>query len=320
MKYYLGVDLGGTNIAAGVVSESFEIIAQVSRPTKMARSFEEIAADMAASAREAAENAGLGLDAFTSVGIGAPGPVDPDTGRLAFATNLGWKNAPLTEEFKKHVDKPVYLANDADCAAFGEYRAGDANKYPSVLFITLGTGVGGGMIMDGGRIFSGASGRGFEPGHTTLVLDGARCGCGGRGCIEAYASVTALIRETIEVMAVYRNSLMYEICGGEFSRVSGRTAFLAAKRGDEAGRLVVDSYARYLGAAIGSLVNSLRPHAVLVGGGISNEGEYLLGPVREIMRQTVYSADTIPAPMLMKATLGNAAGIIGAALLETQSL
>ncbi len=320
MKYYLGIDLGGTNIAAGVVNEEFNIVAQVSRPTEKARPFGEIVADMADAAREAAQNAGLDMDAFSSVGIGAPGPVDPDTGRLAFVTNLGWKNAPLVDEFKKHIAGPAYLANDADCAAFGEYRAGDAKKYPSVLFITLGTGVGGGMILDGGRIFSGASGRGFEPGHATLVLDGARCGCGGRGCIEAYASVTALIRETIEVMAADPRSLRHEMCGGEFSRVSGRTSFEAAKQGDAAGQIVVDNYIRYLGASISSLVNSLRPHAVLIGGGICNEGEYLLGPVREIMKKTLYSADTIPPPVLMKATLGNAAGIIGAALLETQAL
>jgi glucokinase len=251
------------------------------------------------------------------VGIGAPGAVDPVTDLLTYAPNLDWKNVPLAYEFKKHIDLPVHIANDADCAALGEYSAGAAGEYQSVLFITLGTGVGGGLII-GGRIFMGASGYGFEPGHTTLVLGGVRCGCGREGCIEAYASVTALIRQTIQAMALYPQSLMYSICGGEFSRVSGRTAFEAAKQGDRAGRQVVEQYAYYVGAGISSLVTSLRPHAVLVGGGISNEGDYLLEPVRSAVAETIYAKDTVPMPVILKASLGNAAGIIGAALLESQ--
>lgn len=317
MKHYIGIDLGGTNIAAGVVNEKCEIIAQHSIPTKKTRPFEEIVADMALAAREVAEQAGLGLKDMSSVGIGAPSAVDPMTKLLTYAPNLGWKNVPLSYEFKKHIDLPVFVANDADCAALGEFSAGAAGEYPSVLFITLGTGFGGGLVING-QIFTGASCYGFEPGHTTLVLGGVRCGCGREGCIESYASVTALIRQTIQAMALYPQSLMYEICGGKFENVSGRTAFDAAKQGDEAGKLVVAQYAYYVGVGISSLVTSLRPHAVLVGGGISNEGDYLLDPVRKAVADTIYASETVPMPVILKASLGNSAGIIGAALLETQ--
>jgi glucokinase len=300
-----------------VVNERYEIVAHHSIPTYKTRPFEEIVADMAKAARAVAEKAGLGLAEISSVGIGAPSAVDPVTKLLTLAPNLGWKNVPLAYEFKKHIDLPVYVANDADCAALGEFSAGAAGEYPTVLFITLGTGVGGGLIING-QIFTGASGYGFEPGHTTLVLGGVRCGCGREGCIEAYASVTALIRQTIQAMAVYPHSLMYELCGGEFSRVSGRTAFDAAKQGDPAGQMVVERYAWYVGVGISSLVTALRPHAVLVGGGISNEGDYLLDPVRHAVSETIYAKETVPMPVILKASLGNSAGIIGAALLETQ--
>lgn len=315
MKYYVGLDLGGTNIAAGVVDENYNIIASHSIPTLKHRSFEEIVKDMAVAARDVIAKAELSLGDFTSIGIGAPS-VNPRT-KLVYANNLDWNARPLIEEFKKHIDKPVFLANDADCAAFGEALAGIAKDYQSVLLITLGTGVGGGLIMDD-RIFTGGSGDGFEPGHMTLVLDGFPCTCGRAGCFESYASVTGLIRETIEAIAAYPYTLMREICGDDLSKVSGRTAFEAAKRGDEAGQRVVDRYIYYIGAGISSLVTMLRPHAVLIGGGISNEGEYLLEPIRKIVNETIYAKDSADPPAILKASLGNSAGIIGAAFLETQ--
>lgn len=317
MKYYVGLDLGGTNIAAGVVDEKYNIVADHSLPTLKHRTFEEIVEDMARAVREVAKIANLTLDDFTSIGIGAPSSVNPTTKRLAFANNLRWKNVPLIEEFRKHIDKPVFLANDADCAALGEAVAGVAKDYGSILLITLGTGVGGGLIMND-QIFNGADGNGFEPGHTTLILGGVPCTCGRLGCFESYASITGLIRETIEAIALNPTSLMREICGNDFCKVSGRTAFEAAKRGDAAGLAVVEKYAYYVGSGISSLVAALRPHAVLIGGGISNEGDYLLDPVRKVVAETVYSKDTVKPPEIIKASLGNSAGIIGAAFLETQ--
>lgn len=317
MKYYVGLDLGGTNIATGVVDENYNIVASHSMPTLRLRGFEEIVADMALAVTEVIEKAGLTFDDFTSIGIGAPSSINPKTKRLAFANNLRWKDVPLIEEFQKHIYKPVRLANDADCAALGEAIAGVARDYESILMITLGTGVGGGLIMNN-QIFSGADGNGFEPGHTTLVLDGVPCSCSRMGCFEAYASVTALIRETIEEIAINPTTLMREICENDFRKVSGRTAFLAAKQGDEAGMRVVEKYVYYIGCGISSLVAALRPHVVLIGGGISNEGDYLLDPIRKVVGEYTYSKDTVKTPEIIKASLGNSAGIIGAAFLETQ--
>lgn len=313
----MGLDLGGTNIATGIVDENYNIIASHSLPTYRHRSFEEIVADMARAVRETADIAGLGLDDFPCIGLGVPSSIDPETKRPTFANNLGWKNVPLIEEFRKYIDKPVYLANDADCAALGEALAGVAKKFKSVLFITLGTGVGGGLIMND-QIFTGADGHGFEPGHMTILIDGFVCTCGRKGCFESYASVTGLIRETIEAIGAYPRTLMREICGDDIGKINGRTAFDAAKQGDEAGKRVVEKYIYYLGVGISSMVTALRPNAVLIGGGISNEGEYLLGPLREIIKDTLYAKETVPPPEIMKATLGNSAGIIGAAFLETQ--
>lgn len=317
MKYYAGIDLGGTNIAVGVVDENHNILATHSLPTLRHRPFEEIVADMALAVREAADKAGISVDEFTSVGIGAPSSVHPKTKNLTYSNNLGWRNVPIVEEFRKHIDKPVYPANDADCAAFGEAIAGVAKEYENVMLITLGTGVGGGVITNG-KIYTGADGASCELGHITLVLNGVKCTCGRRGCFESYASVTALIRETIEMMALYPDSIMCEICDHDIRKVSGRTSFEAAKRGDTAGKKVVDNYIYYVGSGISSLVNAFRPNAVLIGGGISNEGEYLLDPLREVICDSLYGKGIIAPPMIMKAALGNAAGIIGAAFLETQ--
>lgn len=317
MKYYVGLDLGGTNIAVGVVDEKYNMLATHSIPTGKHRGFEEVVADMAQATRDVIAKAGLTTDDFTSVGIGAPSSVNPRTKRLTYSNNLGWRNVPIVEEFRKHIDKPVFPANDADCAALGEAIAGVAKDYGSCMLVTLGTGVGGGVIVNG-QIFTGADGATCELGHTTLVLDGVKCTCGRKGCFESYASVTALIRETIEMMALYPDSLMCEICGNDLRKVSGRTSFEAARRGDTAAKLVVEKYIYYVGTGISSMVNAFRPEAVIVGGGICNEGEYLLDPLREVICDSLYGKGIVAPPSIMKASLGNAAGIIGAALLETQ--
>ncbi|MEA5003355.1 MAG: ROK family protein [Christensenella sp.] len=315
MKYYLGIDLGGTNIAAGVVDENYNIVARHSIPTGAHRSFEEIVADMARAAKEVAEKAGLPLSAFTSLGVGSPSCINPKTGLLTFANNMGWRNVPIIEELKKHIDLPVLVYNDADCAALGEALAGAAKGYQNVLMITLGTGVGGGMILDG-RIFKGADGAGFEPGHTVIVYDGVMCTCGKKGCLESYGSATGLINQTKVAMQAHPQSLMHEFCGHDLSKVDGRTAFESAKQGDKAAQDVVDQYISYVAVGIGNLSTVLRPEIVIVGGGICNQKECLLDPLNEKLQDYVFGASDIGAPEAVAATLGNDAGIIGAALLE----
>jgi glucokinase len=319
VKYYMGIDLGGTNIAVGVVDEDFRLVGTHSVPTGRFRPFEEVVADMARAARDTAARCGLGLEDFGSVGVGLPSSIHPKTGRVVFANNLGWRDAPFVEEFSKHIPKPIHVANDADCAALAESLAGAGRDYPTVFMVTLGTGLGGGYVHHG-KLFLGGSGLGIEPGHITIVHGGAPCTCGSPGCLEAYASVTALIRETIEAMAADPRTLMRDICGNDISKVDGRTAFDAAAQGDGAARGVVERYIGYLATGLRSLITIFRPHAVVVGGGLCAQGETLLAPLRAKVAKYLYAADIFPPPDIVRAGLGNDAGIIGAALLETQAV
>ncbi|MDR2159120.1 MAG: ROK family protein [Treponema sp.] len=310
-KYYAGIDIGGTKIAFGIVGEDRRPLAVRSVPAGPGRPFETMVKEMADTVKTMAADIVPGR--IAGVGIGVPSTVDPKTGRVVFANNLGWRDLDLAGEFKKHWDIPVYMENDADCAALAEATEGPAAG-KNVLVITIGTGFGGGLVMNG-SIFKGGDHSGFEPGHSTLVFEGEPCTCGQRGCLEAYASVTALIRQTREKMEARRDSLMWQECGGDLARVDGRTSFNAAKKGDAAAGEVVRAYIEYVAAGIANLVTLFRPQMVIVGGGISEEGEYLLGPLRKSAESRIYGADILSMPPLVKARLGNGAGIIGAALL-----
>jgi glucokinase len=312
-KYYAGIDIGGTKIAFGIAGEDRKLLANRSILAGAGRPFEVIVKEMADTAKMVAAEAGLGSGRITSVGIGVPSTVDPETGHVVFANNLGWRDLDLTGEFRKHWDIPVYLENDADCAALAESMEGPAAG-KNVLVITLGTGFGGGLIMNG-RIFKGGDNSGFEPGHSVLVFDGERCTCGLRGCAEAYTSVTALIRQTRQKMETRRDSLMWQECGGDLEKVDGRTSFNAAKKGDAAANEVVKTYIEYVAAGVANMVTLFRPQMVIIGGGISEEGDYLLNPLRQSAGSRIYAAGILPMPPLVQARLGNKAGIIGAALL-----
>lgn len=318
MKYYVGIDLGGTNIATGIVREDQRLIQRHMVPTKAWRPFEEVVADMAAAARTVIDKAGLGLKDITAVGIGVPSSIHPDTGDVVFANNLNWVDKPLAAEFRKHFALPVSLGNDADCAALGEAMAGSAKDFDHVLMITLGTGVGGGVIINK-RLFLGGTRLGVEPGHLCLVYNGLPCNCGQRGCLEAYASAPALVRQTIEAIAHHPDTAMKRLCGGNFDEVSPRTAFDAAKLGDEVALQVVDNYISYLAAGVASLVNVFRPEVIIIGGGISNQGDALLQPLNRKLEAMVYANDIVSPPKAIGAALGNDAGIIGAAALGYKS-
>ncbi len=319
MKYYVGIDLGGTNIAAGICDETGNLLAKVSTPTLVERGFEAIAADMAMAARQSAEKAGIPWEQVSSCGIGAPGAFNTETGDIILAVNLNWENVPLGSTISKALGVPVYLGNDADCAALGEVVAGCAKDYDNALMITIGTGIGGGIIFQR-KIFRGCTNAGTEPGHIPLIMGGALCGCGQKGCFEAYASCTALIRMTKEAMAAHPESKMWEITGNDPDNASGRTAYNAAKMGDETALILVERYTRYLACGIAGLVNVYRPEIIIIGGGVSNEGDYLLNPLNEFIAEYSYGGGLIVPPKAVKATLGNDAGIIGAAMLETAIL
>ncbi len=311
---YLGIDLGGINIAAAVVDEEGHILGRSRASTP--RGAVPVAEAMASTACAAAETAGIPLEEIAALGIGAPGSIDPKEGIVKLWTNLDFQNVPLaalTAE-RMPVPMPVYLENDANAAALGEYAAGAGKGSASMAAITLGTGVGGGAVLDG-KLYTGFNYAGMEVGHMVLEHGGRLCTCGRRGCFEAYCSATALIRRTRERMEADRQSLLWELCGGDPSKVEGKTPFDAAERGDETAKAVVAEYIDYLASGITSLVNILQPEVLCVGGGIAYQGEKLLAPIRAVLDREDYARNNDRRTRLVRAALGNNAGIIGAALL-----
>lgn len=307
---YIGVDLGGTNIAVGLVDESGKIIAQDSTPTINTRSYQEIVKDMADLSIKVTESAGYKKEDIKAVGIGCPGTVDTKNGVVVYANNLKMQNAKIAEEFRKTFDVKVNLENDANAAAFGEYIATGV-KASCFIFITLGTGVGGGVILDG-KIFRGSNYAGAELGHITTMFGGEPCTCGRYGCWEAYASVTALISQTKKAMSANPKSLMHKFAQ-EYGKINGRVAFEAAKAGDAAGQAVVDQYVQYVGDGVASVINIFQPEILVIGGGISKEGSYLLDPVVQYVSVNDYNK-MMTKTQIQIAKLYNDAGIIGAAL------
>lgn len=302
---YIGIDVGGTNIAAGLVNDKGELLEKCSAPTLKERTPEEIASDMVNLANSLIQKA----DTIDGIGIGIPGTVNDKEGTIVYAVNLNMDGFNLAKHIQKSIDVPVHLANDADCAAFGEYVSYGNDRF---VFISLGTGVGGGIIIDG-KLYTGFNGMGSELGHMTIIKDGEPCGCGKRGCYEAYASVTALIRDTKRAMEKNPDSIMHDIAR-ERGKVSGRTAFDAFRRGDKAAEAVVKQYTEYVAEGIVSIENILEPEVIVIGGGISKEGDYLLKPICEYVAKNRYNKH-LKQTEIKVAKLYNDAGIVGAAML-----
>ncbi|MBQ8961555.1 MAG: ROK family protein [Ruminococcus sp.] len=313
MKYYVGIDLGGTNIVAGVVDEEYNIIAKASTKTNCPRPEKEIADDMAKMALEAVKNAGLTIDQIEWVGVGSPGIANSSTGVLEYSNNLGFKNTPLVKYIQETIDKPVFIENDANAAAYGEYVAGAAKGARNAVCITLGTGVGSGIIIDG-KIYAGSNFAGAEIGHTVIEVDGAQCSCGRKGCFEAYSSATGLIRMTKEAMAEHPDSVMSKMAQ-ERGKVTARTSFDCMRAGDKYAKDVVDKYIKYLAAGITNTINIFQPDVLCIGGGVCNEGDPLLLPMKALVEKEVYTRDSEKNCQIVIAKLGNDAGIIGAAFL-----
>ncbi len=313
MKYYVGIDLGGTNIVAGVVDEKYNIIAKASTKTNCPRPEKEIADDMAKMALEAVKNAKLTIDDIEWIGVGTPGIANSETGIIEYSNNLGFKNTPMVKYIQETINKPVYIENDANAAAYGEYVAGAAKGAKNAVCITLGTGVGGGIIIDG-KIYSGSNFAGAEIGHTVVQVDGAQCSCGRKGCFEAYSSATGLIRMSKEAMEEHPDSLMNKEAE-EKGKVTARTSFDCMRAGDKYAKAVVDKYIKYLAAGITNTINIFQPDILCIGGGVCNEGDPLLLPMKELVKQEVYTRNSAKNTEIVIAKLGNDAGIIGAAFL-----
>ena len=314
---YVGIDLGGTNIVAGVVDEDNKILAKASRKTNVPRPEDEICDDMAAVVFEALEKAGISIDEVPWIGIGTPGTVNRETGIVEFSNNLGFHNWPLEKMMEERLKKDVILENDANAAAYGEYVAGAAKGAVNAIAITLGTGVGSGIIIDG-NIYGGSNYAGAEMGHMVIVTGGKACTCGRRGCWEAYASATGLINLTKEAMQDDQSnpdSYLWKLVDGDIDAVNGRTAFDAMRAGDPLGKSVVDKYINYLACGLVNAINIFQPDTICLGGGISKEGETLLEPLRAYIKRERYSKHAKKQTKLCAAILGNDAGVIGAARL-----
>lgn len=313
---YIGIDLGGTNIAVGCVNDDGGIIAKSSLPTLSGRNYKEIVKDMALLCEKVVSQAGTSMAKVKAIGIGSPGTVDSKNGIVVFAGNLKMEKAPVAEELKRYFDIPIHMENDANAAAYGEYIA-CGHDTDSFVFITLGTGVGGGIIINK-QIYRGFNSAGAEIGHMTVEMNGEGCTCGKKGCFECYASVTALREQTKKMMDKYPDSLMHEWVK-RAGHISGRTAFECAASGDAAAVMVRDNYIRYIAEGIVSVLNIFQPEILVIGGGISKEGDVILTPLKEF----VYKYDFnkfMPKTDIRIAKLFNDAGIVGAAMAAKKAL
>lgn len=314
--YRIGVDLGGTNIVVGIIDETNKIVAKASRKTNAPRAAEGIFDDMAQAINEAMDQIHITKADVISVGVGTPGSVNKGEELIEFANNLGFDNVPAYKLLRERIGmEKVYFDNDANCAALGEAVAGCGKGVRDFVMITLGTGVGSGIIVNG-KLVTGVNYAAGEMGHTVLVYGGLQCNCGRKGCWEAYSSATALILQTKQAMRKNYNSLMWSLVGDDLNKVNGRTAFDAMRKGDPTAQEVVNNYVAMLACGIGNIVNIFQPDIVCVGGGVGNEKENLLAPVRKLLKTEIYSIHAKKQTQLVAAQLGNDAGIIGAALLD----
>ena len=311
--YRIGIDLGGTNIVVGLVEQDFRIVDKCSVKTQVPRSVESMTADMAQMARTLLERNRLLWQDVASVGVGVPGTANPENGHMEDANNLGFDDVPFLPLLAKKIPVPVHFGNDANVAAWGEYLTGGYQE-DSFVMVTVGTGIGGGIIL-GGSLWPGINGAAAEFGHMTIDHDGVPCNCGRRGCFEAMASANALITQAREQMRKHPESLLWSLCGGNAAKVEANTVFDGAAAGDETARELLDVYITYLAEGITNIINVFQPAVLCVGGGVSQAGEVLLRPLREEVARRVYSRNSKRNTRIELAKLGNDAGILGAALL-----
>ncbi len=313
--YYLGIDLGGTNIAAGIVDKNFKIVNKGSTPTLVNRDPELIIKDMGILCMSLLNESGISINDIAYAGIASPGSVNPEKGIIEYANNLPFLKFPIADTLRKYFPvKKVYLENDANAAALGEAVGGAAKGKNISLMVTLGTGVGGGIII-GGKVFSGFNYCGAELGHMVIEYNGRQCSCGRRGCFEAYSSATALVNMTKEKLSEAKDTVMWDMCGNDINQANARIAFAAMKQGDMAGKEVVDTYISYLACGITNLINIFQPEVLLIGGGVCNEKDYLLKPLIAIVEADQYTRNQPVKTQIKIAELGNDAGIVGAAAL-----
>ena len=310
---YIGIDVGGTTAKAGVVDEAGQILYKSSCKTGIERDFEDIAADMAELCRHIVRESGHEMAEVAAVGVGIPGEQSPKTGLVAFCNNLGWVDVPLMQRLRDALGLPVYVDNDANVAALAESAFGASRDVKSSILITLGTGVGGGIVRDQ-RIHTGAHGVGGEIGHMVVVVDGEPCNCGHRGCWEKYASATAIIRMGRALMEEKPDCALARQIGGDAANLNAKAVLDLAKAGDADCAGIFETYVKYLCVGLANLINIYDPDMLVLGGGVAYAGDFLLDAVRAALGDYVY-CPALSWARVELARLGNDAGIIGAAML-----
>lgn len=308
--YCIGVDIGGMSVKVGVVDRDGNITKRGKVVTDVAGGAHKIISDIGKLILSLVD---VNDRDFVGIGIGCPGAINSATGTVDRAFNLNWHKVALAEELARIINKRIKVSNDANVAALGETMFGVGRAYSDTIFLTLGTGVGGGMILDG-KLYEGNESKGGELGHTVIVVDGEPCSCGRRGCMEAYCSATALIRETKKAMENDKSSAMWGFAG-TLDGVDGRTAFECSKKGDKAASAVVDNYIKYLGESMLNFANIFRPQAIILGGGVCGQGDYLVDKLKDYCVKRDYGFAGMPRFDILIAQLGNDAGVVGAAAL-----
>lgn len=310
-EYYVGIDFGGMSAKAGLFDKNSKMLAKDTVKTSKDDNYVTTVAKMAQLVKKLCEENDVPIKSIRRIGLASPGVIDSKEGVVVRWGNYNWSDKPLARDMSEAAGAEVRVVNDANAAAYGEAIYGAAKAYKNSIFITLGTGIGSGIIIDG-KLFEGVRGAGAEAGHMVIQVGGVPCGCGRKGCFEQYASASALIRDTKRAMFENKESIMWQMTGGDPENVDGKTAFAASREGDAAAQTVVKNYIVYLGEGILNLVSIFRPEAVILGGGVCNEGEYLLAPLRKYVAERLYvGCDKVPLT-LNRAALGNDAGIYGA--------
>lgn len=310
---YIGVDLGGTKMAAGLVTQDGVILGKASAPTQVGLPHEQILKNMASLIGDVLSETGHTVDDIGAIGIGSPGAVDDSRGTVVFANNLYWRHVSVRGELQKYYDKPVFVDNDANVAALAEMIAGAARGRRNLVLLTLGTGVGSGIVIDG-RIFAGSHHVGAELGHLCVQMDGEQCTCGNKGCLERYTSATALVREGRRALIDYPDSIIATKAGGNIDNVTAKIVIDAARERDPMAIDIFDRYIHYLALGIITIINAFDPEVIVLGGGVSAAGDFLLEPLRRHVEEHIFYKD-LPHATVELSPLGNDAGIIGAAML-----
>ncbi|MEM1484697.1 ROK family protein [Oscillospiraceae bacterium PP1C4] len=307
----VGIDLGGTKIAAAILNSQNEIILKQSILTNHKEGAENVIRRMSQLVIDLAQNAGINACDIEHIGIGSPGTIDSSNGVVLYSNNIEWNHVNLRGLMQTYINVPVYIENDANCAALGEYIAGAGKQYSSMVMVTLGTGIGGGIIL-GNKLYRGRYNT--EIGHTAIISNGELCTCGRKGCWEAYGSVTAFIRLANQMADEFPDSALFK-ARKEDGELNGKNIFSAVKSGDKTAKALFEQYIFYVAEGITNLVNVLDPEAIVIGGGISKEGAFLIDPIREFVKRNIF-CKCIPIPVITTSELGNDAGIIGAACLN----